>query len=317
MASNEESRRVHVSSIREVATDTLCFDLAPADGRPLPPFAAGAHVDVHTPSGQVRQYSLCGDPTAQGTDYRIAVKRESSGRGGSLGMHQQVSVGTPLGITGPRNHFPLEPDAKVHLLLAGGIGVTPLYAMAQALARRGEAWKFHYCARSREHAAFYDEIVALGGKNVLAHFGPTPILDTSRLLREQPPGTHVYCCGPRGLMEAVEAATAHWSPGNAHFEWFAGVDSGLANVPFEVELARRRVTYLVPAEKTILQVLRENDVFVDSSCEQGVCGTCETTVLSGEVEHRDLLLSPEERSAGRTMMICVSRARSPKIVLDL
>ncbi|HVZ45944.1 MAG TPA: PDR/VanB family oxidoreductase [Ramlibacter sp.] len=318
MRTELESRRVRVSAIREAAIDILAFDLAPLDGRPLPAFPPGAHVDVHTPSGLVRQYSLCGDPAAAAGTWRIAVKKESQGRGGSLSMHEAVRAGTMLGVTGPRNHFPLAADASEHLLIAGGVGITPMHAMAQALAARGAAWKLHYCARSREHAAFLDELTLLGGSRVVPHFGLSPTLDVTGLLRARAVGTHVYCCGPQGLMKAVEAAASHWNPAHVHFEWFVAAETdGSRNVPFEVELARRRMTLAVPEDKSILRVLCEHGVHVESACEQGICGTCETAVLQGDVEHRDKLLSREERAANRSMMVCVSRAKSPKIVLDL
>jgi len=313
----EESRLVRVTAIRDVARDVRSYDLSPADGRGLPPFSPGSHIDVHLPAGQVRQYSLCGDP-AQPATYRIAVKKEEGGRGGSLDMHRGVEVGSALGIAGPRNHFPLAADARRHLLIAGGIGVTPVYAMILQLQAQGADWGLHYCARSREHAAFYDELRALGGDRVIAHFSETPTLDVAELLREQPQGTHVYCCGPQGLMKAVETAAAHWSAGHVHFEWFAAPEVAWPpNQPFEVELRRSGRTFTIPADRSILHVLREHGVDVPSSCEEGVCGTCETAVLEGRPQHRDVLLTPEERAANRTMMICISRADSPRLVLDL
>jgi vanillate O-demethylase ferredoxin subunit len=314
----EESRRVRVGAIRQVGTDVLCYDLQPADGRPLPPFTPGAHVDVQVPNGLVRQYSLCGNPADAGGVYRIAVKKEEGGRGGSRGMHEFVEVGSALGIVGPRNHFPLVQDGAKHLFIAGGIGVTPIHAMAQFLSAQGKPWALHYCARSAEHAAFHEELRALPGGTVTPHFSEVPTLDVAALLRVQPEGTHVYCCGPQGLMKAVESATAHWTPGHAHFEWFAApAGEWPPNQPIEVELAKSGRTYGVPANRSILHVLRENGVDIPCACEEGVCGSCETAVLGGEPQHRDLLLSPEERAANRSMMVCVSRANSRRLVLDL
>jgi vanillate O-demethylase ferredoxin subunit len=314
---SEESRLVRIRSIRQVATDISSYELVPADGRPLPAFTAGAHIDVQVPNGMVRQYSLHGDP-ADRSVYRIAVKREAAGRGGSASLHAGAEVGSALGIVGPRNHFPLDARAKRHLFIAGGIGITPIHAMAQTLAARGEPWELHYCARTADHAAFYEELRALGGGIVTPHFSEVPTLDVVQLLREQPEGTHVYCCGPQGLMKAVEAAAAHWSAGSVHFEWFAAPATDWpANEDIEVELARTGTTLMVPAERSILQVVRESGIDVPCACEEGVCGTCETAVLQGEPQHRDLLLSPEERAANRTMMICVSRANSRRLVLDL
>ena len=314
---NEESRLVKVRAIREVAADINSYELVPADGRPLPAFTAGSHIDVQVPNGMVRQYSLHGDP-ADRSVYRIAVKREAGGRGGSVSLHNGTEVGSALGIFGPRNHFPLDHSAKQHLLIAGGIGITPLYSMAQMLSSRGEAWTLHYCARSPTHAAFYDVLQALGNGKVTPHFSEIPSLDVADLLRIQPEGTHVYCCGPQGLMKAVEAAAAHWAPSHVHFEWFSAPSTSWPpNQPIEIELAKSGRTLLVPAERSILQVLREHGISVSCACEEGVCGTCETAVLDGVPQHRDMLLSPEERTKNLSMMICVSRAISRRLVLDL
>lgn len=317
MQAAEESRLVRIREIREVAMDIKCYELAPADGRPLPPFTAGAHIDVQVPNGMIRQYSLCGDP-ADARAYRIAVKREAAGRGGSASLHDGTEVGTLLGIVGPRNHFPLATEATRSLLIAGGIGITPVYAMARALSARGQDWHLHYCARTAGHAAFYEELRALPGGRVTPYFSEAPTLDVPALLADQPDGVHVYCCGPQGLMKAVEAATAHWTPGHVHFEWFAAPKTAWPpDAPFEITLARSGRVLPVPADRTILQVLRENGVNVPCACEEGVCGTCETAVLEGEPQHRDMLLTPEERAAGRTMMVCVSRANSHRLLLDL
>jgi ferredoxin-NADP reductase len=310
-------RLVRVVAIREAAIDTLCFELAAADRRPLPPFTPGAHIDVHAPSGQVRQYSLCGD-ARDASRYTIAVKREADGRGGSRSMHDDVEEGGPLGIVEPRNHFPLASEAAHSLFIAGGIGITPIYAMIRALDAADRAWDLHYCARSEGHAAFYAELAALGGPRVVPWFSETPILDARALLREVRDGTHVYCCGPPGLMAAVKEAALHWPADRVHFEYFAA--PGRVDAPnrrFEVELRASGLFLDVPAERTLLAVVREQGIEVASSCEEGVCGTCETRVLEGECEHRDFLLSEAERAANKSMMICVSRAKSPRLVLDL
>lgn len=314
---DEESRLVRVTAIQKVALDTLAFHLSPADGRPLPPYTAGAHIDVQVPCGLTRQYSLCGDP-ADRSGYRIAVKREAQGRGGSISLHDQAEVGIALGIVGPRNHFPLHERATRHLFIAGGIGITPIHSMIHTLQAQGQDWALHYCARSRAHAAFYEELVALGGERVTAHFSEWPSLDVAALLSEVSQGTHVYCCGPKGLMQAVQSAAGHWPEGRLHFEWFAAPETDWpANQPFEVRLARANRSFMIPADQSILAVLREGGIRVPCACEEGVCGTCETAVLEGQPQHRDSLLSPEERAEGRTMMICVSRAHTTSLVLDL
>ena len=316
-AAQEESRLVRVRAIRQVATDITSYELVPADGRPLPAFTAGAHVDVQVPNGMVRQYSLHGDPNDRSV-YRIAVKREPGGRGGSVSLHTGTEVGTTLGIVGPRNHFPLDDGASRHLLIAGGIGITPIYAMAQSLSTRGESWDLHYCARSPGHAAFHSELEALAGGKVTPHFSEAPTLDVTGLLRTHADVTLRYWCGPQGLRQAVETAAAHWPAGHVHFEWFAANAAAWPpNQPLEVSLARTGRTLHVPADRTVLQVLRENGVDVPCACEEGVCGTCETAVLAGEPQHRDMLLSAEERAANRTMMVCVSRANSSHLLLDL
>ena len=316
--SASESRRVRVGSIRELAVDILGYELEPADGRALPAYQAGAHVDIHVPAGLVRQYSLCGEPDATQC-YRIAVKKDAAGRGGSLSMHDDVEVGSLLGMTGPRNFFPLAAGAPgKSLLIAGGIGITPIYAMVQALHTAGRDWTLHYCARSQAHAAFYDELDALAPRRVVPHFSEVPVLDVDALLAARAQGTHVYCCGPEGLMSAVKAATARSDPSCIHFEWFSAPRIDHArDRSFEVELERSGLVLAVPADRSILQVVREQGVDVPSACEEGVCGTCETCVLAGEPDHRDMLLTPEERAANRSMMICISRAISDRLVLDL
>ena len=317
MQSSEEMRLVRVLSVTPVATDIKLFELAPADGRPLPAAAPGAHIDVTTPEGPVRQYSLC-EEAAAGGNYRIAVKKEAQGRGGSLSMHERVQAGDCLAIAGPRNHFPLAAGQHSTLLIAGGIGITPIRAMARSLHAAGQPWQLHYCARSAEHAAFCEDLQALDKERVTTWFSETPLMDVPALLAEPRPDTHLYCCGPAPLMQAVKDATAAWPEGSVHFEWFSApaVDHA-ADQPFEVELASSKRVLHVPADKSLLEVLRDEGLFINSACEEGVCGTCETRILAGQADHRDLLLSEEERAANASMMVCVSRACSARIVLDL
>jgi ferredoxin-NADP reductase len=310
-------RLARVAAVRPVAIDILRFELEPGDRRPFAPFGAGAHIDVTTPAGPVRQYSLCGDP-AQPRRYAIAVKREREGRGGSASLHEGVEEGSALAFSGPRNLFPLAGGSGPSLLIAGGIGITPIFAMAQALATAGRAWELHYCARSREHAAFVDELAALPGGRLVTWFSEKPLLDARALLQEVRAETDVYCCGPAPLMQAVKEASAHWPSERVHFEYFAApAIDWPANQPFEVELARSGEVLPVPRDRTLLQALRAHGVDVPSACEEGVCGTCEVRVCAGEPEHRDMLLTDAEKAAGKTMMVCVSRSRSPRLVLDL
>jgi len=316
-AAEEEVRLARVTAIRQVAADIRCFDLVPADRRPFPAIEPGAHLDVHTPGGPVRQYSLCGDP-ANAARYTIAVKEEAASRGGSRSMHAALEVGAALAVAGPRNHFPLDQGARRSLFIAGGVGITPIYAMIQALAAAGREWELAYCARSEAHAAFYAELRALPHGLVVPYFGEVPTLDAGALLLDAPAGTHLYCCGPEGLMRAVAEASAHWPADHVHFEYFsAPAVQWPPNRAFEVELARSGEVLQVPADRTLLQVLRGHGLDIHSACEEGVCGTCETRLVRGEAEHRDALLSEREKALNRSMMVCVSRAKSPRLVLDL
>lgn len=311
------ARRVRVAAITPLAEGVLRYDLVSADGRALPPFEAGAHIDVHVPLGPVRQYSLI--RTAPGTEvYAIAVRRDEAGRGGSIALHDSLEKGTIFGIGAPRQNFPLAADAGESVFIAGGIGITPIQAMIFDLHARGAPWVLHYCARSRQHAAFADELAALAPDRVHFYFGGEARLDVAALLGNVPADAHVYCCGPAGLMGDVAAASADRAPGRVHFEWFSAPAGEYgAKRPFEVELRSSGRTLTVPADRTLLEVLRDNDIDLPSSCEEGICGTCEVRVLSGQAEHRDAILTDAEREAGETMMACVSRAQSDKLILDL
>ncbi len=313
----DEMRLLRVVAVRQVALDVAAFDLVAADGRELAPFTPGSHVDVHLPGGLVRQYSLCSD-AGDTARYTVAVKKESAGRGGSLAMHERVEEGSSIAIAGPRNLFALANDARHSVFIAGGIGITPILAMIRWLAARGQSWELHYCARSAQHAAFYPELCALGADRVHPYFSEVPLLDARALLAVGQAGTHVYCCGPEGLMKAVKDASSAWNPAQVHFEWFAAPDVAHApNQAFEIELGKSGRVLSVPPDQSILQVLHGEGIAVPCACEEGVCGTCETRVLAGDVDHRDLLLSEQERAANGSMMVCVSRARSPRLVLDL
>jgi vanillate O-demethylase ferredoxin subunit len=318
-------RRVRVTGVEDVAADTRAYTLEPVDGRPLPAYEAGAHVDVHTPSGQVRQYSLCTD-APDGRAYRIAVKLERAGQGGSSSMHEGLEPGSVIGLCEPRNHFPLVEGACHHVFVAGGIGITPIYAMIHAVEARGGSWELHYCARSREQAAFYEALHERFPDRVTPYFSETPLMRPAEVIgrldqaSSSGAGAHLYCCGPAGLMQAVKDAAGDAHAPRVHFEWFsAPAVEHAGDVAFEVELASSGTVLPVPAGTSILDVLHEHGVDVPCSCMEGVCGTCETRVVSGAVDHRDLLLSEQERSANRSMMVCVSRSPVPggRIVLDL
>lgn len=309
-----------------VATDICLFELAPAEGTTLRPFTAGAHVDVHI-GGFVRQYSLCNSPTERDV-YRIGVLREPASRGGSVAMHACVP-GTTLEISEPRNHFPLEAQATHNILLAGGIGITPLMSMAAHLHETGGSFELHYCSREPQRAAFLDRLETPPFRHrAQCYFDNDPSgkrIDFAQVLAGPEPGKHLYVCGPAGFIEAVLAAAAQagWASGNVHREYFAaGATSSSADAagndgPFQVSLASSGRVVDVPAGTSIVEALRGCGVEVPVSCEQGVCGTCLTRVLSGKPDHRDVYLTAEERAANDQMLPCCSRALTPMLVLDL
>ena len=305
------------------AVDIASFELAAEDGSPLPGFSAGSHVDVHLPGGLTRQYSLCNDPD-ETHRYLLGVLRDPASRGGSLALHDGVVEGQRLQISPPKNHFPLAHGASRHLLIAGGIGITPILCMAERLARTEADFALHYCTRSRERTAFAGRIAASSfADRVAFHFDDaeaTQRLDVSALLATPRAGEHVYVCGPQGFMNAVlaTARAAAWSEAQLHFEFFGAELAALAgDQAFEVQLASSGRTVTVPADRSVVQALADAGVMVMTSCEQGVCGTCLTRVLGGECDHRDQYLTPEERAAQDQFLPCCSRARSTRLVLDL
>ena len=301
--------KLDVAEIRREPGDVMVVGLRHPRRPVLPAATAGAHVDVHVPELGVRQYSLCGDP-ADRSLYRIAVKHEAVGRGGSRWLHETLKAGDALTVSAPRNHFELAEDAARHVLLGGGIGITPLIAMAHALRGAGRPFRLHAFARSRALAPLLDEVErAAGPAGPALHFDDEPAsrVDLAALLATPEPGTHVYCCGPAGFMEAVRRATAEWPEEQVHFEAFAPLlDAEFVARPFAIRLASSGDVLPVPAESSALAVLRERGIALPSSCEIGVCGSCECGVLAGEPIHRDVVLSPRAR---RTRFIpCVSRA---------
>lgn len=315
--------KVRVLRRQAETQDIEVFELGAAGGEPLPAFEAGAHIDVRTPAGVLRQYSLCGPPGG-GAAYRIAVLREASGRGGSRAMHDQATAGTLLTIGAPRNAFRLVEDATHSILLAGGIGITPIVAMAERLHALGRDFVLHYAARSAGQAAFRERLARgpFARRVRFHHSGGDPArrLDIAAALGAHHPGRHFYACGPAGFLDAVRscAAAAGW-PGDAvHFERFQGVDARCAgDEGFDVVIRSSGAVVRVEAGQSVADALRANGIPVATSCEQGVCGTCLTRVLEGRVEHRDLFLTPEEQEGNETFLPCVSRARSARLVLDL
>lgn len=315
--------QVRVAARREEARGIAGFELAALDGGALPPFAAGAHIDVRIDGGLTRQYSLCNDPR-ETHRYQIAVLKDPASRGGSQAMHERVQAGAIIEISAPKNHFELASAAPHSLLLAGGIGVTPILSMAERLAAAGASFEMDYCTRSREHTAFLDRIAQAGfAPQVRFHFddgAPAQRLDLETLLRGTPAGSHLYVCGPKGFMDAVLAAArgANWPESRLHYEFFAAaLPPPVADGGFDVRLASSGRVISVAPDQTVVQALRESGVAVPVSCEQGICGTCLTRVLEGEPEHHDLFLTPAEQARNDSFLPCCSRAKSALLVLDL
>ncbi|ROT46012.1 PDR/VanB family oxidoreductase [Pusillimonas sp. NJUB218] len=304
------------------AVDIVSLELASVDGKQLPPFSAGAHIDIHLPGGIVRQYSLLND-SAEQHRYIVGVLKDPESRGGSVAVHDKVNVGDVLEISAPKNHFELV-HAKRTLLFAGGIGVTPILCMARRLSQTNADFEMHYCTRSPDRTAFEKDIKASTfADRVHFHYDSgdeAQKLNLKSLVAGPQDGTHLYVCGPTGFIDYVvnTAKEAGWAAGNVHLEYFgaAEVDTS-GDTSFEVKIASTGKSFTVPADKSITQVLDENGVFVPVSCEEGVCGTCLVRVLEGEPEHRDLYLTDAEHAANDQMTPCCSRSKSPVLVLDI
>ncbi len=314
---------LRVQAVKREAEGISSFEFVRPDGAELPAFTAGAHVDVELPNDVLRQYSLCNDPRER-QRYVVAVLRDAVGRGGSIAMHDTIKEGQMVTISEPLNNFPLSGNALKHLLIAGGIGITPVLAMVRDLETRGEDFELHYCTRSPDMTAFMAYLQRDAIKDrVHFHFDggdPSRGLDVAGLLRPYDLGTHVYCCGPTGLMSAVRDAADHWPMGTVHFEYFS-VDPALAagsgaDEAFEVEIESSGEVHQIPVGTTILEALRAAGHDLPSACEEGICGTCITEVASGEIDHRDMVLDDDEQEAGDLMTICCSRARG-RLVLKL
>ena len=302
-----------------LARDIHGFELRHPGAAALPPFTAGSHLTVQVPGGARRNYSLCGNP-ADHAVYQIAVKRDAHGRGGSVAMADQVREGDLLSVSAPRNNFELHPRATSFLFIAGGIGITPIMSMLRHLAAQGrDQFKLIYCTRDAPGAAFLDELSRppFAGHVQLHHDhgDAAKALDFWPLF-ETPGNAHVYCCGPRALMDAVADMSGHWPTGAIHFESF-GVDASVyaANSAFTVRLHKAGASVPVSAQQTILEALRARGHNVPSSCESGTCGSCRTGLLAGVAEHRDMVLRDDEKAT--QIMVCVSRAASAELVLDL
>jgi ferredoxin-NADP reductase len=312
--------RLRVRSITWLAEAITGYELVDPRGRDLPRFAAGAHIALRLPAGPVRDYSLWNDP-AERRRYCIAVLREADPRAVSYRLRETVKVGDLLDVSAPCNNFPLAADAPFHLLVAGGIGITPIMAMLAELRRRRADFLLHYCTRSPEATAFRDELelLAAQGRVRFHHDGGDPSrgLDVAAALRNPPPGGHLYYCGPAPLMAAAAAAARDWPPGSVHCEYFSAPSEieFAEDRAFRVKLSRQGGEYEIPPGETILDVLRRHGIPVKSSCELGYCGSCLTRYLAGEPEHRDAMLGAVDRT--RHVLICCARAKSPLLELDL
>ena len=301
--------------------DIVVLDLVGVDGSPLPAFQPGAHIDVEIKPGLIRQYSLCSDPAHCGS-YRLGVLNDPQSRGGSAAIHTHFREGQTIRVGEPRNLFPLDMDAPRSVLIGGGIGITPMIAMAHALHSAGKAFEMHYCVRAKDKAAFLSELAdAPFRSHVRLHFDDGPSaqhFNPSFDLPAANDGAHIYVCGPSGFMAWLnEAALSMGYPASRLHQEYFNMDVSTEGDAFEVVLAKSGQTITVPTDKTIVAALAEIGVKVDVSCEQGICGTCLCTLLEGEPDHRDSYLTDEEKADNDQIMLCCSRSKGPRLVLDL
>ena len=319
---NETDKTIEVllRSITYEAEDVISLELRPVATQTLPAFTAGSHIELQLGNGLRRNYSLA-NPQHERHRYCIAVQNEPAGRGGSRFIHQSVRVGDILTISPPRNNFPLVETAQRCVFIAGGIGITPIWCMVQRLVSLAQPWSLFYAARSRRRAAYLDAILDLGvARNVHLHFDDESqgeFLDLGAIVQDAAPGTHFYCCGPLPMLAAFERATTGLPPDTVHVEYFAAKEPVAVKGGFDVVLARSERSVFVPDNSTILDALVAAGIVVEHSCLEGVCGTCETKVIEGIPDHRDMVLSAQERASNRTMMICCSGSKSGRLVLDL
>jgi ferredoxin-NADP reductase len=306
-----------VEDLTLAADEVLALTLADPAGAELPKWQAGAHVDLSVGGGLERQYSLCGD-AADSARWRVAVLREPASRGGSEWIHTRLRKGDLIAVRGPRNNFPLV-AADEYVFVAGGIGITPLLPMIESVAAQGRPWTLVYGGRRAASMAFIDELARHGDRVTLWPQDLRGLIDLDSLRGVPRAGVAVYCCGPEALIEALESRCAMWPTGTLHVERFRPRPGNLEgeDTAFEVVLDRSGISLTVGAGQSIVDAVEAAGVDVDTSCREGTCGTCETVVLDGDPDHRDSFLQPEERASGATMMICCSRSRSARLVLDL
>jgi len=307
-----------VREAQVVADGVVALTLADPNGEELPPWTPGAHIDFVLGDELIRQYSLCSSPSKPNV-WRVGVLRAPDSRGGSERVHDILAPGSVVRVRGPRNHFPLVASPR-YLFLAGGIGITPLLPMIAEADASGADWRLLYGGRERASMGFLAELAQYGARVKIVPQDEEGMLDLESVLGTPQPNTLVYCCGPEGLLGAGEKFCEKWPPGSLHLERFSAKPrepAAEADSAFEVVLQRSGVALEVPPDKSVLTVIREAGVSVLASCLEGVCGTCETEVIEGDVDHRDSVLNEEERASNEYMMVCVSRCRSPRLVLDL
>ncbi len=312
-----------LTGIETVARDTKLYTFRRTDGAPLPPYKPGAHIDLHLPNGLLRQFSLV-VPASDHASYTVGVKRDGNSRGGSRYIIDEMKVGDEIKISAPRNNFPLVEDAEQVTLFAGGIGITPIWCMVQELNAKKRAWKLHYACRSRADMAFLDMLKQMAPDSVHLHFDDEAggVLDMAAAITATPAGAHIYCCGPNPMLKAFEAAAAGRPRSNIHVEYFTpkeepATDQSSKLGGFWVELARSGEEYFIPEGQKVLEVLFQAGVDVDYSCELGICGACETKVISGTPIHHDSVLSEEEQATNEKVMICCCGCATERLVLDM
>ena len=311
-----ETIKMRLTAVHYAAETINLYEFAGLENQVLPTAEPGAHIGLHLPNGLLRQYSLH-QADERPHAYHVGIKFDRNSRGGSSYVHENLRVGALLDVEPPRNNFPLAETAEESVFIAGGIGITPIYAMLRRLEDRGRKWRLHYACRSRAEAAFYNELQRFA--QVEFHFDDEQgkFFDCAGVIENAAANWHLYCCGPAAMLEAFDNLTQNRLPSFVHAEYFTAKHAVALDGGYTVELARSGQTFVVPAGQTILQVLLAADVDVPFSCEEGVCGSCETKVISGVPDHRDAILSEAERLANKTMMVCCSGAKSPKLVLDL
>lgn len=312
---------VRVQTLRHEANDVVSLELVPYRATSLPPFSAGSHIDVHLPNGLVRSYSLM-NRQGDTQSYLLGIHRDPASRGGSKYIHDELRVGKLLRISPPRNNFPLNEQADRSVFIAGGIGITPFCSMLDRLNALRRQWVLYYCARTREHAAFTDHLqrlAAANGGKIVFNFDQEPggrMLDLASVLAPEPSSSHIYCCGPLGMLNAFKDACRLRAGEFVHLEYFSSPTAPAVKGGFEVVLARSQKTVFVPEGNTILEVLLAEGLDIPYSCQEGICAACETTVLSGLPDHRDMILTPEQQASNKVMMICCSGCKGDQLVLD-